>query len=210
MEENSGYDHIFKVVPTYTTAKNLDKVYVQWRPFSTTAVTSYKVIEGTYRLISADFEADGEAVRTFQRIYGATPTTGSQYTESAINSTLVSLYGKKSEVGTYPWIKSNDLCKSIATGLLKASELPVTSGQVLLIGTPQAQVGDLVYVKIPSLELNGASIIDYFYVYRVQHIFDKGKFHTLLDVGKVKKVAEDYLAQVASTVKICKKSLVKG
>lgn len=210
MEKNAGYDWAFKVVPTYDSSKNLSTIYVQWKAFSTTPVTSYRIIEGTQRLISADFEADGESVRTFQRIYGYTPEGSSQITGSAIDAALVALYGKRSEVNTYPWIKSNGLADSVAAGLLTSSKLPVTSGQVLIIGTPEAQIGDYIYIKIPSLELNGASIEGYFYVYRVQHMLDSGKFHTLLDVGKVKKVAEDYLAQVSATAKLCKKALVKG
>lgn len=210
MEKNSGYDWSLKVIPTYDSNKNLSTIYTQWKPFSATPVKSYQIIEGTHRLISADFEADGESVRTFQRIYGYTPEGGSQYTGSAIDAALVTLYGKRSEVSTYPWIKSNSTCDSVAAGLLTSSKLPVSSGQVLLVGTPEAQIGDYIYLKIPSLELNGESIKGYFYVYRVQHLLDKGKFHTLLDVGKVKKVAEDYLAQVAATAKLCKKSLVKG
>lgn len=210
MEKNSGYDYAFKVIPTYDANKNLSTVYTQWKQFSSTPIKSYRIIEGTHRLISADFESDGEPVRTFQRIYGYTPEGGTQYTGSAIDNALVTLYGKKSDVNTYPWIKSNGLADSVAAGLLTSSKLPVTSGQVLLIGTPEAQIGDYVYLKIPSLELNGASIEGYFYVYRVQHMLDNGKFHTLLDVGKVKKVAEDYLAQVSATAKLCKKALVKG
>lgn len=210
METNAGYDWAFKVIPTYDSAKNLSVVYVQWKPFSSTPVTSYKIIEGTHRLISADFEADGESVRTFQRIYGATPDGGSQYTGSAVDAALVALYGKRSDVNTYPWIKSDSLAGSVAAGLLSSSKLPVTSGQVLLVGTPEAQIGDYVYLKIPSLELNGESIEGYFHVYRVQHMLDKGQFHTMLDVGKVKKVAEDYLAQVSATAKLVKKCLVKG
>lgn len=210
MEENAGYDWAFKVIPTYDSNKNLSAIYTQWKPFSTTPIKSYQIIEGTHRLVAADFEADGESVRTFQRVCGDKPSDGTQYTGSAVDAALATLYGRRSDVNSYPWIKSNSLCDSVAAGLLTSSKLPVTSGQCVLIGTPEAQIGDYVYLKLPSLELNGASIKGYFYVYRVKHLLDKGKFHTVLDVGKVKKVAEDYLAQVATTAKLCKKSLVKG
>lgn len=210
METNSGFDWSFKVIPTYTSAKNYNVALTQWKPFTTAPTQAYRVIEGTQRLISADFDVTGEGVRTYRRIYGDTPEGGTQYTGSAYHTDIINRYGIRSEVDTYPWIKSDALCTSVADGLLSDSELPVTSGQVILIGTPPAQIGDYVYCKIPSEEINGASIDDHFYVYRVQHQIDKGTFQTTLDLGKVKKVAEDYIAQVAATTKLCKKSLVKG
>jgi|GEM_PF-1401930 len=215
METNSGGKWIFEVIPTYDSSKNLSTRYVSWRQFVTagsftaTPVKSYKVIEGTRRLIAADFDVEGEGVFTFHRVYGATSDGGLQYKGSAVDAALLALYGRRSTVDTYPWIKSNSLCDSVATGLLSSEKDPETSGQVLLIGTPQAKLGDYVYVKIPSEEINGASILGYFYVKRVQHMIDRGKFHTRLDFGKVKKEAEDYIAKVSATTKLCKKSLVK-
>lgn len=215
METNSGLKWIFEVVPTYDSSKNLSTRYVSWRQFVTagsftaTPVDSYKVIEGTQRLIAADFDVEGEGVFTFHRIYGATPDGGSQYKGSAVDAALSALYGRRSTVDTYPWIKSNSLCDSVAAGLLSSEKDPETSGQVLLIGTPQAKLGDYVYVKIPSEEINGDSILGYFYVKRIQHLIDRAKFHTLLDFGKVRPEAEDYIARVSATTKLCKKSLVK-
>lgn len=245
MEKQSGYDHIFSVVPVYTTGQNLSYVYTKWQPFTTTVTPAYKIIEGTHRLIAADFDVSGENVVTMVKVYGDTPDTSSvtgttapkaftgtvsgstcsgtigsttvtgttaapvQYKGSYTDSALEAQIGKRTSVETYSWIKSNALCVSIAEGLQKGARVPVVAGQVTLIGTPAAKVGDLVYVKIPSIELNRASITGNYYVYRVQHNISKSGFQTTLDLGRVKKVAEDYVAQVSKSVKVVKCSLVK-
>lgn len=213
MEKNSGYDWAFSVVPTYDSSKNLDKVYAQWKQFTTDPVKSYSIKEGTWRVISADFEQEGEDVVTTQKIYGYTNTAVTpnvQYSGSYTDSASETRYGKRSAVDTYDWIKSNDLCTTIAQGVQQGIKLPVISGQATLIGTPEVHIGDYVPIKLKSLELNGASIEMYLHVFRLQHTIIQNQYHTIVDLGKVKKVAEDYIAQVAKTVKVTKCSLVKG
>jgi len=208
MEKVSGEDWHITVVPTYSN-KNLSTVYLQWKPFSTVPTTQYKIIEGTSRLINADFSTEGKGVRTAYRVNGDTPSGSPQYTGYAEDAALISQYGKRSAVDTQAWVKSNTLCASIASGILSEEKLLKVSGQVTIIGTPEAAVGDLVYCKIPSISLNGSSIEGNFTVYRVQHILSENEFDTSLDLGKIRKTPYDYLGQVSQTAKICKKNQVK-
>ena len=207
MEAVSGYNWAVKVVPTYSSG-NLSTRYIQWREMSQTASEQYKVIEGTSRMLSADFEVAGKGVRTAYRIYGDTPEGGSQYTGYASDASLISLYGKRTEVDTQTWIQSNSLAAAIAAGQLSEWKTPEVSGQVELIGTPEAEIGDLVYCKIPSEELNGASVDGNFTVYRVNHEIDRNSFKTYLDLGKVKKSIYDYIGQVSTVAKTCKKNQI--
>jgi len=207
MEAVSGYNWAVKVVPTYSSG-NLSTRYIQWREMSQTASEQYKVIEGTSRMLSADFEVAGKGVRTAYRIYGDTPEGGSQYTGYASDAALISLYGKRTEVDTQTWIQSNSLAAAIAAGQLSEWKTPEVSGQVELIGTPEAEIGDLVYCKIPSEELNGASVDGNFTVYRVNHEIDRNSFKTYLDLGKVKKSIYDYIGQVSTVAKTCKKNQI--
>jgi len=207
MEAVSGYNWAVKVVPTYSSG-NLSTRYIQWREMSQTASEQYKVIEGTSRMLSADFEVAGKGVRTAYRIYGDTPEGGSQYTGYASDAALISLYGKRTEVDTQTWIQSNSLAAAIAAGQLSEWKTPEVSGQVELIGTPEAEIGDLVYCKIPSEELNGESVNGNFTVYRVNHEIDRNSFKTNLDIGKVKKSIYDYIGQVSTVAKTCKKNQI--
>lgn len=208
MEKVAGYDWAIKAVPTYSNG-NLSTVYIQWKPFSTTATDKYKVIEGTQRLLKADFSVEGKGVRTFYRVNGDTPSGSAQYTGSSEDAALSSLYGKRSDVDTQNWIKSNTLCASIAAGILLDVKVPEISGQVDVLGCPEAEIGDLVYCKIPSIDLNGSSVSGNFTVHRIQHKITENEFTTTFDLEKVRKTAYDYIGQVSTTAKTCKKNQVK-
>lgn len=208
MEKVAGYDYQIRPIPTYS-AGNLSTVYIGWSKFSQVPSTQYKVIEGTPRLLKADFSIEGKGVRTAYRVNGDTPSGGTQYTGYSEDATLKALYGKRTDVDTQNWVKSNTLCASIAAGILGEIKTPVVSGQVDLLGTPEAQIGDLVTCKIPSIDLNGASIDDDFTVYRVQHTINQNDFYTSLDLEKVRKDAYDYIGQISKTVNKCKKNQVK-
>lgn len=208
MEKVASYDWAVKIIPTYS-AGNLSTRYIQWKAFPSTVTDKYKIIEGTPRVLSADFEIAGTGVRTKYRVNGDTPSGGSQYTDYDEDTALSTLYGKRSAVETQTWVKSNPQCKTIATGLLTEAKTPEISGQAVLIGTPEVDLGDLVPCKFPSIDLNGSSISTNLTVKRVSHIIDGGDFTTSVDLGKVKKTAYDYIGQVSKTVKTCKKNQVK-
>lgn len=245
MEKQSGYDYMFTTKPVYNSSQSLSAVYSVWKPLSSTVTSSYRAVEGTQRLVEANFSSNGEDVVTYQKVYGATPETATvtgttaakpftgtvsgstcsgttqsttvtgtastpaQYKGAYYDPTLEAQIGRRSAVDTYTWIQSNSLCTTIAQGLQTGAGVPVISGQVKLIGTPQAQLGDLVYVKLPSLEVNGESVIGNFTVYRVSHEISKDNFNTTLDLGSIKKTAEDYIVEVKKVAKLCKCSLVR-
>jgi hypothetical protein len=208
MEKVSGYSWAVKVIPTYSSG-NLSTRYIQWKQFPSTATDKYKIIEGTHRVLSAEFEVAGTPVRTAYRVNGDTPSGAAQYTGYASDSTLISRHGKRTAVEVQNWIKSNDSCNSIAAGLLAEGKTPEISGQVVIMGTPEADIGDLVTCKFPSIELNGSSINTNLTVKRVSHVIDGGDYTTTLDLGKVKKTAYDYIGQVSATAKTAKKNQCK-
>lgn len=210
MEKIASYTWAIKTIPTYTSGGNLSTVYIQWKAFPSAVTDKYKVIEGTQRLLSADFSVEGKGVRTCYIVNGDTPSGGTQYTGSDEDTALSTLYGKRSDVDTQNWVKSNDLCDSIATGILAEIKTPEISGQVELLGTAEADIGDLVYCKIPSIDLNGSYVTGNFVVHRVQHKITENEFTTTLDFEKTRKTAYDYVNRVASAVKTCKKNQVKG
>lgn len=209
MEKIASYGWAIKVIPTYTATGNLSTVYIQWKAFPTTATNKYKVIEGTQRLLSADFSVEGKGVRTLYRVNGDTPSGSSQYTGYDEDTALSSLYGKRSEVDTQTWIKTNALCDSIAAGILAEVKTPEISGQVELLGTPEADIGDLVTCKVPSIDLNGSYINGNFTVHRVQHKITENEFTTTLDFEKLRKTAFDYVNKAASIAKTAKKNQCK-
>jgi hypothetical protein len=186
MEKVAGYDWAVKTVPTYSNG-NLSTVYIQWKPFPTIATDKYKVIEGTQRLLKADFSVEGKGVRTCYRVNGDTPSGLAQYTGSSEDAAL----------------------STIASGILLEVKVPEISGQVDILLTPEADIGDLVYCKIPSIDLNGSSISGNFTVQRVQHKISENEFTTSLDLEKIRKTAYDYIGQISTTAKTCKKNQVK-
>ncbi len=209
IEKVSGSDWAIKTIPTYSSNGNLSNVYLQWKPFPTVPTQQYKVIEGTARLLDADFSSSGKKVRTAYRMFGDTPSGGAQYTGYAEDAALISRYGKRTGTDTQTWIKSNSLCASLASGVLSELKTPEISGQVVLMGTPEAQTCDLVYCKIPSEDLNGEQVNGNFPVYRVQHDLTETEFETTLDLGELRKDFYDYIGQISKTANKCKKNQVK-
>jgi len=208
MEKVASYDWAIKIVPTYLNG-NLSTRYIQWKAFPATATDKYKIIEGTPRVLSADFEIAGTGVRTYYRVNGDTPSGGSQYTDYDEDTALSTLYGRRAAVETQTWVKSTPQCKTIATGLLTEAKTPEVSGQAVLMGTPEVELCDLVQCKFPSIDLNGDYIHTNLTVKRISHLIDGGDYTTSLDLGKVRKTAYDYIGQVSKAVKTAKKNQCK-
>jgi hypothetical protein len=211
MEKVSGYKRIIDVKPTYTAGGNLSTCYLTWKQFSTTPTDKYKAIEGTNRLLSATFDVIGEEVRTFRYVKGGTDAaTNTQYSGNASDAAAIAKYGNRYAVDTFAWIKSNSLCTTIASGLVTDSKLPYVAGQVVLEGTPDAKKGDLVTVKIPSLEVNGLSVSGNYAVHRVRHALTEQGYKTTLDLEKIKKNEYDYIMKnITQKVNTCYKNQVK-
>lgn len=210
METLSGYKRMIDVVPAYNTSGSLQICHLKWKPLSTTVTPRYAVYEYTPRLISASFDIVGEDVANYRHVLGDTDSGGNQYVGSIGDSTSVSLYGRRDKVDTFTWIRTNGLCTKIAEGLLQDSKVPYVAGTVVLEGTSSAQVGDLVSVKIPSLEVKGIEINGNYTVYRVVRTLSENGYTTTLDLGRIKKTAYDYIAyNITKTVKTAYKNQAK-
>lgn len=207
MEKTAGYDWAIQTIPTYSEG-NLSTVYLQWKQFSQTVTDKYKAIEGTQRVLNSSFSIDGVEVRTAYKVKGDTPSGSSQYTGTASDTSLITLYGKRTEVETQKWIKSNSLCSTIAAGLLSEGSTPPLSGQVTMLGCPDANIGDYVYCKFPSIDLNGTYVDTNLHVKRVSHNISDNFFSTTLDLEKIKKTSEDWIAKIATVSKCTKKNQV--
>ena len=210
MEKLSGYKRKIGVEPVYDAAGNLQTCYLRWEPISSTATTKYAIREGTPRIISATFDVVGDDVFNFYHMHGGNNSAGSPYAGSAQNLESVTEYDARHKSETNTWIKSNQLCTNIAQVLADDNALPYIAGQVVLEGTPDAQVGDMVTVYIPSIEAKGAQIDGVYTVYRVVHSFSKGAFTTTLDLGRIKKTGYDYIAKsLTQVIQTCYKNQIK-
>jgi hypothetical protein len=101
-------------------------------------------------------------------------------------------------------------CATVAAGVLIDRELPIVSGQAILIGTPQAHKGDCVYIKVPDTEINGIIIEGNMIVHRVQHGFDGSNFRTTTDLERIMHNAYDYLGRLNKTCQVVKKNQCRG
>lgn len=214
IEKISGYKRMLNVLPVYYANGNFQQAWIVWKTLPSQVATSYRIIEGTPRLIEATFDVIGDEVANYRYVNGETYTTTagteSQYAGSASNADSIAKYDSRFKSDTFTWIKSDALCTAVASGLLDDSKLPYVSGQVKLEGTPDARVGDKVLVKIPSLEVNNAYISGEYTVYRVAHEFGENGYTTTLDLGKIKKTEYDYIQKnITQVVKTCKKNFKK-
>ena len=205
----SGNDWKIGVKCVYNHNLTLNKAYLTWKQLPTVATTKYQAVEGTARYLGSEFKLSIEDQATQYIIKGDTPDGGTQYSGTAINTTAVSRYGRKTDVDVFSQLQSNATCKSIADGMLPSKIEAEISGSVKLVGTPQAKAGDLVYVKTYSTELNGGVIEGTFDINRVKHSISPSSFYTELEVGGIIVNAYDLIAKIKKTTKTIKCNQVK-
>jgi hypothetical protein len=208
MEKYSGYTYRASALPVYDVNRNLNAVYLSWKPLSTIATDKYKVIEGTTRYISSEFSSSIEDLINQYTVDGSSDVVGNYHT--SIDSPSVALYGKRAKVDSFNWIDSILGCTKIADSCLSDLKDAHLSGSAVLIGTPDATVGDLVYCKSPSQKVAGSPINTNMTVYRVAHnISADGKFTTALNLGRIYKTEYDRLSGVIKAVSTTKKNTCK-
>ena len=201
LEKIGEHQYYAGVKTVYSSAGTLTQVFLTWLKFASTVTTKYKVIEGTHRLLDASFESTTEDMWNAIRVYGDTyqvtsgeTTTDKQYTASAYDSSYIASYGRRMRVETVTGMTTNNQCAQLAVGLVQVSKLPYIVGNVTIFGTSYAKVGDLVYVKIPSLEINGASIDGNYRVVKITHNISQNTFTTNLQFGRLKNDVSDYIS----------------
>ena len=166
----------------------------EWIPLN----NKYKIIEGTPRLLSADFSAKGDTVYTRALEAGTvSSSTSTQFYWPSENITASGKYGVRTFSETDTGFTSDIMCANFAAGIVEKFAYPINVGEVVLQGTPEASIGDYVPVIIPSVDLNGQSLNNYFSVVKVQHDISAGKFNTTLGLGYVIDSPEKYLLRFA-------------
>lgn len=207
MEEYSGFRYRASAVPIYDAKHNLSTVYLSWKPLSTVVTDKYKIIEGTSRYISSEFSVTIEDLITYIKIIGESTVNGiwSQDADAA----AITRYGKRSRIDTRNWITNSDQCFKAAHACLEEGKIPIIAGTATIIGTPYAKVGDLVYCKSPSQEIERVPVDTNMTVYRVTHNITETGYTTSLDLGKIKKTAYDYIGYIAKTTKVNKKNICR-
>jgi len=60
---------------------------------------------------------------------------------------------------------------------------PIIHGNAKILGDPNIKVGDLIYCKIPSIELSGVTIDGNYRCNRVNHHIDVNGWSTYVDLG---------------------------
>jgi hypothetical protein len=205
VENAGGYGYYFSAVPTYDNALNLiSPVNVEFRQLPTTPTNKYEVIQGSPRLLSANFTVTGEALYNQIIYYGAT-ANDIQVVGGDSDPDSIEKYSMRTYVGTDNSLAQGD-CSAFANGMLPYTDALKVSGTVTLLGTPKAQVGDYAHIKVGSVDVpgaitdlhtqivNSASLEAYMHVVRVSHNM-RDDFTTTLQFGRVQKGPPDYIAQ---------------
>lgn len=211
LEKLAKYHYYFSIVCTYDANNNLVAPYLRWRHFPEKMTNKYAVIEGTERLLSAEFKSSAEELWNYVRVCGETAenadsgtgdVSGTQVTGAATSSISRAKYGLHGKVLSIAGIETNYMCANLAAAMVVRFRNPIVSGSATILGTPAARLGDLVHVKIPSLEINGAYVDRNYHVYKVEHSISGSSFITSLDFTKVKKTPEDYIADFAKQSRV--------
>lgn len=207
LEKLSAYQKFFSTKQIYDKWGTLQHCYLTWKPIDTIPTTIYKVQEGTTRLISADVTIIGEDVVTYRYVRGGTNEYNEQYKGEASDPLAIAKYGPKESIDTYVWIKSNNTCSEIAGGQLQVSKEPSLSIQVILEGTLDARLGQLLSVDFKSLDIKGVVVNGNYPVLKVQQqLNDAGEFTTTLDLNHIKPDENLYRFSVTKQVQICAKN----
>lgn len=185
-----GYLYVLKIVTSYDSDDNLDKNLVSWQPVPALSDT-VKIIEGTPRLISAAFVSSIERVLEDVTIYGGGVTQVSGNSFDATPS-----YGTRYHVGVDTSILTAQLCEDLAVATRGLFGGAIVSGDARILGDPNIAVGDLIYCKIPSLVLDGASIDGNYRVKRMSHMINVDGWFTDVQLGHLIESPDDIIGSM--------------
>ena len=191
-ESVEGWGYRFTTETAYSSGL-YSACYISWQPLSTTAIDSMKVIEGTRRYISGDFQTNMDRLVNDVTVYGG---TGTQVSGSDNDATSISTYGRRRYVYTLKGFTTNYICGLLAEKIVDRWKDPVVIGTVVITGENEVFPGDYVYVKIPSITLQGSSIDGDYLVRAVSHNFSTNGWFTKLDLGEISENASNLLAQL--------------
>lgn len=90
VEQMTKYHYYFSAVSVYDANDNFVTSYIRWRHFSILMTNKYAVIEGTQRLLSAEFKSIAEEFLNYFYMTGDTDSrTSTQYCGLAKSSTSI-------------------------------------------------------------------------------------------------------------------------
>jgi len=188
-ESLESYGYIFSVVPEYDSSDNLSAAYVSWQAVPSTASDQVKIIEGTPRLVDATFSYSIELLVEYVKMYGASGTP-QIYGDSEDGSPA---YGTRFHIETDLSLATVQLCEDLA-GAIRARYSGMEIGNAKILGDPNIKVGDLIYCKIPSMELNGSTIDGNYRCRRVSHQISTDNWFTYVDLGELDISTWDFIA----------------
>lgn len=200
LEQLEEYAFRFQSVRTYDSDNNLSTVYASWQPLPSEVSKTFQIIEGTTRFKSAQFTSSLASLINDVTIYGAEGTP--QKVGTASDATSKTAYGSRYYVETDQSLATDALCGDIADEVLARFKDPIVSGTVQTTGDVNVEPGDLVYCKIPSLEINGASIDGNYRVRRVSHSISATAWTTALDLGEIQLSASDVIATMRDRMRL--------
>lgn len=200
--ENKNYR--FRTLPLFDASGNIEYARAVWEQLPSTANPKVRAIEGTGRYIGSWFQDSIESLVNDVTIFGATGSP--QKVGTSTNTASQSKYNTRDHIDTDLTLGSDSLCESLATAIDTVFNAPIRSGQVFLQLSPDLLPGDLLYCKVPSLFLSGASIDDSYRVVRVSHSTRLGV--TTVDIGRVFENTYDVLASFNSRLRLNNANLI--
>ena len=208
MERIEGYSYIYSVVPVYDADGNISEVNGSWQPVQASVTDKMNVIEGN-GLIAASFETGLGTLVNDVTQFGAQGAP--QKVGTASNAGSKTSYNTRHHFAVDTTISTDAMCTILAEGILDQSVDASNSprGQVTIKGDPNVVPGMLVYIKIPSLELEGAAIDGNYRVRRVSHNINLNGWVTTLDVGDLILTDGEILADLYTKNRINNANMVE-
>ena len=182
LETLEDLSYIFKTVPAYDSENNLSGVEPYWQPVPTGCPIS--AIENTHRLINAKFKSSASNLVNDVTIYG--DGVSGTYADATSKTT----YNDRYHTYTDTSITAAAQCTALATAIVTKYKDPLVSGTITMMGSI-LDVGDYIYCRIPSLEVDGSTIDGSYRVRRVTHSISSAGWLTSIDVGDVKRGTSD-------------------
>lgn len=154
----SGDTYFYETRCVYSSSKFLTGTSIYYKHVPETVTNKYAIRSGTPRLYEAHFESDGGDVWNYVIQLGNSPTEGTQYLGSALDSERISRYGSRELVNVDTSLTSNDMCSKLAGGKLQIVQDPIVTGSVTLFLTPEAHYKDLVRVTISQIQVSNEEL----------------------------------------------------
>lgn len=179
LEEIEAFGYRLQSTPSYNSDGTLASVSLDWQAVDTNAIVTPLAIEGTKRVLEAEF------VTSIENLINDVKMFGDSVSATSSDATSISDYNNRMASTTDTNAATTNQAQEYADAIVANGKDPTIKGMLHIIGTGPVNPGDYIYCKFPSIYLDGSSIDGNYQIMRVRNSLTTNGWEQYLDIGEM-------------------------